>query len=117
MGESVLNNQFGRLWQKEHEVVAKIRASKHSARCITSYLHKKAEIESKYIKELNALSDEYENKIDESDILQITWNQMLKNDKLQSDYRQKYIQQIQEQHHIFNQLYAEEKKSENEISK
>ena len=115
--ESVLNVQFGRLWQKENEVVAKIRASKHSARCLTSYLRKKAEIESKYVKELNALSDDYKDKMHESDILRNAWNEMLQNDKLQNERRQKYIQQIQEQHQVFNQLYAEEKKSENQMSK
>merc|ERR1712154_389844 len=66
--------------------------------------------------ELNALANDYKNKMDESDLCK-AWNQLLENDALQNEQRQKYVEKLEGQHRIFHQLYAEEKKSENALAK
>ena len=115
--ESILNEQFSRLWNKEEDVSEKIRCSKHTSKHLSSFLDKKKEIELKYNKDMMNLCNNYINKIDETKTMTNVWNEYLNNELSQILHRKKYIEQIENQQKIFNKLYHDEKTKENELSK
>eukprot|EP01083_Nonionella_stella_P069239 184454_1 len=115
--DSIFNDQFGRLQDKEEEVHCKLRASKHTSKHLASYLEKRSEIEAKYMSEITHLCDAFAPKIDESDSICSVWRQLLENDKSQCEERRRYMTNLNKEHQLFTQSYIEHKSAENAMAK
>ena len=113
--DSVLQDQFGRLYEKEKEVAHRIRQSKRTYKYLASYLSQRGDIELKYAKSIKDCINSVE--LSESELINATWNDIISKETEISEKHKLYSEQLKEQSSFMLKHYQQTKTDQYDIKK
>ena len=115
--DSILDEQFGRLYHKEKDVAHRLRQSKRTYKYLAQYLSHRADIERKYAKSIEECIKNKSIQLNESELINRTWNDMIDKESQIATKHEFYHNQLKEQSELMRRHYETTKTEQYDMKK